>query len=259
MPLTIRRINYYVKKFYSRIRLIFLVLLIYSLYFFWSSDTGEIYFANYTEKFVDFSGSVGLSVEKINIMGNRNVSNEQILEVLGLNIGDPLLSVSLENSKKTLESVGWIKNAKLERQLPSTINIIIEEKRPFAIWQNRGSVSLIDNEGNKISTNNMSAYKNLVIVVGEDANFHVKNLFTILSRSEEVFKKISAIIRIGGRRWNIRLNNGIEIKLPEDGIKQAWDRLMDVNKSDNLLERDIKLVDLRLPDKLFIEPLNKKN
>ncbi|MCH7555160.1 MAG: cell division protein FtsQ, partial [Proteobacteria bacterium] len=57
-----------------------------------------------------------------------------------------------------------------------------------------------------------------------------------------------------GRRWNLRLDNGVDVELPEAGINAAWRRLADIERRHRLLSRDITAIDLRLPDRLVVRP-----
>jgi cell division protein FtsQ len=59
-------------------------------------------------------------------------------------------------------------------------------------------------------------------------------------------------VRVAGRRWNLRLDNGVDVELPEDDAAGAWHRLAELDKSDAILKRNIQAIDLRLPDRLVV-------
>ena len=54
------------------------------------------------------------------------------------------------------------------------------------------------------------------------------------------------------RRWNLVLSTGVEIWLPEEDSVAALQQLAKLDASHNLLTRDYGVVDLRLPDKLYL-------
>jgi cell division protein FtsQ len=63
---------------------------------------------------------------------------------------------------------------------------------------------------------------------------------------------LHASVLIAQRRWNLRLNNGIDVRLPEGNVAQALDRLVALDREKKLLSRDIVAVDLRLPDRVSV-------
>jgi cell division septal protein FtsQ len=152
------------------------------------------------------------------ISGQYNMQASEITEALALRQGEPIMDISLNELKDKVEALGWVREATIERQLPGTLHVRIVERRPVAIWQNQGELRLVDIEG-KIITKGVEGAKenfgNLPIVVGENANEHVSLVFGFLMKEPELFMLVSSVIRVGDRRWNVRLKNGMEIKLPE--------------------------------------------
>jgi cell division protein FtsQ len=63
---------------------------------------------------------------------------------------------------------------------------------------------------------------------------------------------VRAAVRVGGRRWNLRLAGGIDVQLPEQDPSSAWLRLAQYQRSHSVLSRDVTVVDLRLPDRLIV-------
>jgi cell division protein FtsQ len=95
-------------------------------------------------------------------------------------------------------------------------------------------------------------------MVGEDAVFHAKGLFDFLVSEPILFEQVSAMSLVHDRRWDILLKNGIIVKLPETAPEKAWATLAQLNLQHQLLEKQIKTIDLRLPDKLYILPITQK-
>ena len=155
---------------------------------------------------------------------------------------------------KSLEIDPWIKNISIKRKLPDTLIINIEEYLPFAIWKTNGDIHLIDEEGKiiSISEKEKSKFLHLIVVAGEDSKNNIDSLFNMLSSNPTLFSRIKSAIFVGKRRWNLELDNGIIIKMPEKNIINAWDKL-DKILSINGSEIGIKSIDLRNSDKIFLE------
>lgn len=148
----------------------------------------------------------------------------------------------------------WIKNVTIKRKLPNTLEIKIEEYLPFAIWKNGEKLFLIDENGTiiKINEKERRGYNNLIIVAGEGSKENIYSLFNMLSSNPNLFSRIKSALRVGQRRWNLELENGIIIKMPEKNTLDAWqklDKILSIRGSDI----DIKTIDLRNDDKVFIE------
>ena len=151
-------------------------------------------------------------------------------------------------------SCGSLRFSEIKRKLPDTLIINIEEYLPFAIWKTNGDIHLIDEEGKiiSISDKEKSKFLHLIVVAGEDSKNNIDSLFNMLSSNPTLFSRIKSAIFVGKRRWNLELDNGIIIKMPEKNIINAWDKL-DKILSINGSEIGIKSIDLRNSDKIFLE------
>ena len=101
----------------------------------------------------------------------------------------------------------------------------------------------------------------LPLVVGNGANTSAATLFNILSQEPNVKSHVVAAVRVNNRRWNLTLNNGTIILLPEipEETTAAIHYLAKLETSINLLDRPILSIDMRLPDRLTIKiPPNKQ-
>ena len=204
-----------------------------------------------------FSFASGLELKEIKIEGHRYVSKEQILSATGLDYRKhySLLRLSGDALKERIENIEFIKNVVVEKQFPDTVLLRITEREPIAIWQSKGEIKLLDSEGVVLNVPKVGTFGGLPVVVGEDAVFHAKTLFEFLISEPILFGKVQAMSLIHGRRWDILLKNGMVIKLPETKPERAWAILARLDQQHQLLEKQIKTIDLRLPDKLYILPM----
>jgi cell division protein FtsQ len=98
-----------------------------------------------------------------------------------------------------------------------------------------------------------SPYQKLPLIVGSDAPAHVAELMEILAAEPELATRFVAAVRVGERRWNIRLSDNIEVRLPEKEPASAWKRLAELQSAQQLLDRNVKVIDLRVDGRLFIK------
>ncbi len=217
------------------------------------ADAPNTLWARGVDWLIDQSAGLGLVVHDVYISGQTMLDDTTLQNTLTVKQGMPILAIDLPGMKRDIESLGWVKEVVIERKLPSTLHIRIIERTPIAVWQHQKQLSLIDKEGAVIEEGVREEYMRLPILVGEDAHLHAATLFDFLQHEPSLFERVSSVIRIGGRRWNVRLLGGIEIKLPEENPEEAWRRLAILQKEQHILDRHMQVLDLRIPGRLFFE------
>ena len=193
-----------------------------------------------------------LTVQSIEVEGRQRVDRQAILDALGADRGTPILSVDLDAAKARLEALPWVRSAAVERRLPDEIYVRLVERQPLAIWQHQRKFELIDQDGAVIPRARPEDFPALPQVVGDGAPQAAADLIDLLAGEPALARHVVASVRVGGRRWNLELDNGIEVALPEDAPETAWHHLAALDRGDRLLERDITLVDMRLADRLVL-------
>jgi cell division protein FtsQ len=147
----------------------------------------------------------------------------------------------------------WVKTAHIQRQLPDKVLINIQERRPSGRWQKNGRLTLIDEDGVTIRKLSGNLFQHLPIIIGNDAPAKVKQVLPILKKEPELFRRVKALTFVGGRRWNVRVDDKIDIKLPEKQIDKAWSHLATIEKGHKVLNRDVIAVDMRIIDQFIIK------
>ena len=210
--------------------------------------------ATLREKVGNATAFAGLRVRDVVIEGRANTPEPLLRAALGVNKGDPILGFSLEQAHQRIETLSWIDHATVERRLPDTIVVNIQERRPFAIWQNDGKFVLIDRAGQVVAHQDVANFRSLPLVVGVGAPPSAATLLDALTARPALQQRVIAAVRVGERRWNLRLNNGADVMLPEGHEAAALDRLMQLQQDHDLLDRPLVAIDMRLPDRLVLRP-----
>jgi len=213
------------------------------------------------EQLVDVSqNKSNVVLQNILLDGHKYTPKEEIIAAVTgsesegkLQIGYPLMKIDLWKIKARLEKLTWIKRASVTRQLPSTLSISMVERQPMAIWQNNGKVSLIDSEGEVINDHNLQQFSNLIILVGNDIPYHAGHFLKFISTTPEIANMISSGTLVNGRHWNVKLKNDILIKLPEENPEKSWEYLTKKQQDSKILESNIKTIDLRVEQKMFVK------
>ncbi len=197
----------------------------------------------------------GLAVQEIRVEGREYTPREALLAAVGIVPGEPILDFDPQAAKARLEEVAWVASAHVERRLPGTILVRIEERRAFAIWQRDGRFFVIDREGRVMATERIDAFGPLPLVVGAGAERAAAPMIDLLRGAPEVADRVQAIVRVSERRWNLRLHNNADVLLPEGHEEAAIVRLAELQSRERLLDRPLAAVDMRLPDRLVVRLL----
>ncbi len=199
------------------------------------------------------SASMGLKIENIYIEGRELADADVILALMNVQKGDPLFSVSPKDAQDLLTQIEWVRAAHVERRLPDTLFIRIEERQPIAFWQKDKVLHLVDRQGVMINDNeNMARFKDLPIVLGEGAYKKAPEILKILSAYDVVFQRLESLSFISERRWDLNLSNDLTVKLPETGVSEALALLVDVQEKEAVLDKDIRHIDLREPGRIIV-------
>ncbi len=211
-------------------------------------------FASFGDGLAGLGARAGFTVREVVLEGSRNTPPELVREALGVRRGDPTLGFSPQEARERLETIAWVERAHVERHLPGTIRVVVEERRPFAIWQRDNRFSVIDREGRVVATENIGAFGPLPVVVGAGADRAAAPMVDLLRGVPEVEQRVQALVRVGERRWNLRLRNGGDVLLPEGHEPEAVARLAELQAGKALLDRPLLAIDMRQPDKLVLRP-----
>lgn len=193
----------------------------------------------------DLSAQAGFSVQNILVEGRGNSDADVLRAVLGLERGDPILAFNPAEAKDLIERISWVKEAHVERRFPDTIYIGLVERTPMALWQHKGKVRVVDDEGVTLTDALRHKFDNLPIIVGEEAPVHARALIAILAAEPTVKDQVEAATWVSNRRWDLKLRNGVTVQLPENDAGLALRRLAAAHDEDDLMDRDITLIDLR--------------
>lgn len=203
-------------------------------------------------RFAEATGHLGLRVSQVIIQGRANTPEPLLRNAIRVRTGEPILAVSLVQTRERIEHLSWVDHATVERRLPGTIVVQLQERRPFAIWQNQGKFVLIDRAGQVVTNSNVADFRQLPLVVGLGAPEAAAPLLDALADRPAIAGRVIAAVRVGERRWNLVLKSGPTVMLPEDHEAAALDRLAELDQQHKLLERPLQYVDMRLPDRLVM-------
>jgi cell division protein FtsQ len=199
--------------------------------------------------------AMGISLQHVRLEGVSDAAAPDIQRVLDMKRGDPLALMDLAAVQKSVESVGWVRQASVRRQLPGLLVITIVERPRLAVWQYKGKSMVVDDQGQIIPEARAPNFLNLPLVVGEGANEQAAAILELMNARPGLMQKTYALVRVDTRRWDIHLKNGTIVKLPALNQDDAMARLDALITERRVLDQGFAEIDLLDPTALQVVPL----
>ncbi|UFX47415.1 FtsQ-type POTRA domain-containing protein [Bradyrhizobium sp. 41S5] len=199
------------------------------------------------------ANSAGFRITTVGINGRKQLSQDEVLAIGGVNGRSSLLFLDADTVRAKLKANPWIADATILKLYPGRLQIDIVERTAFALWQQDGRLSVIASDGAVLEPYVSRRFLNLPLVVGKGADTRAQDFLALLDRYPQVRSVTKAAIFVGERRWNLRLKDGLDVRLPENDVGNALAALSKLDKDEKLFSRDIVAVDMRLPDRLIVQ------
>lgn len=207
---------------------------------------------NYGEPHHMLARLVGLGIDRVTISGIAELSEVEVLVAAGI---DPKMSLAFfdaDQARKRLEATPLIREATVRKLYPGEVSITLSEREPYALWQVKGELFVIAADGTVIDKMDDGRFAHLPLVVGPDANLRARDYVAMRVQAGALAPRIRAATLIAGRRWTLKLDNGIDVRLPETQPADAVKRLAGLEADFHLLDKDILAIDLRQPDRVVM-------
>ena len=204
---------------------------------------------------LDGTARIGLKVDEITVTGRNRTIDGDVIAALGVRIGDPILGIDIDDARDRLEALPTVRAAAIQRRLPGSLRVVIAERQPVALWQHDGEFVLVDRDGHQIP-GAIDGFEDLLLVVGDGAPTAASDLLEMLATEPKLGPRVKAAVRVGARRWDLRLDNavtGLEAKLPEENADAAWHHLAQLEGDKGLTQRRVTMIDLRLADRMLVK------
>jgi cell division protein FtsQ len=200
------------------------------------------------------SAAAGLRLRTVRLDGASPQSSGDILRAAALQRGVPLLGLDLDAARRRIEEVGWVKDAHVMRLFPDAVVIAVDERRLLAVWQHDGRVGVIDAGGVVAPEADPGRFAALPLVVGEGANTAAAPILGPVLSRPRLAERLDALVRVDGRRWDLRLKDGTIVQLPAAGEEAALIRLDQLDQASRILDLGFSRIDLRDPEMVAVRP-----
>lgn len=198
------------------------------------------------------ANAAGFRISSVILNGRKQLTQDEILAIGGINGRSSLLFLDAAAVRDKLKANSWIADANVLKLYPDRLQIDVTERTAFALWQEDGKLAVIADDGAVLENYVPSLFVKLPLVVGKGADTQAKDFLALLDRYPQVRAVTKAAIYVGERRWNLRLNDNLDVRLPENDVGNALAMLSKLDREERLFSRDIVAIDMRLPDRLTV-------
>jgi len=198
------------------------------------------------------TAAMGLAINHIEVSGVDPEHVSEVAAAISVFRGDAMLTFNPDAARVEVEALSWVREASIVRLWPDRIAIIVEPRSEFALWQIDGDIHVVDRDGAVLGEANATDWPDLPLVVGYGANTEAEQLIETLEHYSDIASRVSAMVRVGDRRWNLRLASGLDIKLPETEFGAALALLAAMHNERGVLRLDAESIDLRQPGEMIV-------
>jgi len=198
--------------------------------------------------------SLGFRLGVIHLQGASPAAQKEILRAAGLSFGAPILALDLNAVRTRVQRVGWVERARVVRLLPDTLVIAVVQRPLLAVWEHAGRAVVIAGDGRPVTQVDPSGFAGLPLIVGDGANLAAPAIVPAILVRPRLAQRLDALVRVDGRRWDIRLKDGCLIMLPAEGQDAALKQLDWLDRASRILDLGFARVDLRDPEMVVVRP-----
>lgn len=206
----------------------------------WTRDVGDriAYFA-------------GFEIADADVRGHSHLRREQILATAGITPHTSVVLLNADLARDKLKSNPWIEDAVVRKFYPNRIEIEITEREAFALWQRGGKLAIVSRDGTVLEEVTDRPEK-LPLVVGTGAAKAAHDFLSVLDRFPAIKAEVYGAVYVAERRWNLRMTNGVDVRLPEKNLIVAFEALTKLARDQKIFTRDVEMIDLRIPGQVVV-------
>ncbi len=158
--------------------------------------------------------------------------------------------MDLDAVRVAVEEIPAVKTAAVRLRQGGVLDVQVTERQPAALLRTTSGLMVVDGEGVVIDMAQVRGdHPDLPVLTGDAAERSVSEALEIRAVAGPLADRMRGLVRMNARRWDVVLEGDVRIMLPELGAVRALERVIVLDQAQDILERDIVAVDMRLPER----------
>lgn len=180
------------------------------------------------------------------ITGADAVLTAEVTAVLPIAYPVSSFDLNFEELRANVVALPKVAEASVKVGDAGALQVTVTPRLPVALWRDGQVLRLID-AGGVFSGEAVARGDrfDLPLIAGEGAAEHIDEALMLFQRAAPIAPRVRGLVRMGARRWDMVLDRGQRIQLPETDAAKALDRVMVLHQAQSLLKRDVAVVDMR--------------
>ena len=189
-----------------------------------------------------------LPIKNIKVRNTKVIDEKLLIENLSYLMGKNILLIDKDKIKFTIMQFDFVSSFQVNKIYPQTLEIIINEKKPVAIYMDCKKKLFISEKGKVINYIEFEEFLNLPIIFGKKIKF--KSFFNDLKKINFPINEIKSLHYLDIGRWDIVLKNEIIVKLPKENYRDILQKFLLVYNDDDF--KKYKIFDYRINNQLIL-------
>ena len=189
----------------------------------------------------------------LSIEGASDSLNAEIREVLGLHFPVSSFDLDLSDLRKQVLALPPVEIAEAHVKGGGILHIKVNEKTPTLLLKEKIGFTVLSKQGEFIrSVSSREYFSNLPVITGKGAENAAAQANAIFKAMYGKLDRVRGLVFVGQRRWNLIMTSGQVIMLPEENPEQAIQKILILDKAEQILSRNIAVFDFRLPSRITL-------
>lgn len=171
---------------------------------------------------------------------------DAVRDVAAIKLPQSSFDLDLEAARARIERLDAVAKAELRITSGGVLQVTITERVPAVVQRTAQGLNLLDAEGRRVAMILARADRaDLPLLAGDGAEDAVPEALRLVAAAGPLLPRVRGLVRMGERRWDIVLDRNQRVLLPAADPVAALERLIALDQAQDLLDRDIRSVDLR--------------
>ena len=213
-----------------------------------NADNRAMVVAKYEELKAEIQHRPQFMVTELAIAGADEELADKVTELVPVKFPVSSFDLDLEGMRAKVAALEEVRDVVVRVGDGGALEVVITPRMPVALWRRPDGLKLIDGDGAFAGAAVQRAdRRDLPLIAGSGAQDHIDEALALFRSANAVSPRVRGLVRIGERRWDMVLDRDQRIMLPEDQPVAALDRVMALEREQELLKRDVAVVDMRNP------------